>query len=282
MATMLRAVLLGLVLLVGCSVPGAHSSTLPTDAPPTETLPTALAPLRWALGDWDDGKTSEHWVAAGGAIYGISFDGASFKVMIIDDGDGDNPPDNVVRFYAMPAGSRSVEYRLRASEETSATFATDAKEFPQTIVYHRLPDGGLGSTVSGEGRTFAFSWNRGAAKPAPDLEAADLAFADATAQRGVDGWLDAFDPQGGMLTKDGRIERAAIADAMRPVLTTGRLVWRPIASGQSGALGYTVGKATFTGATAADGWRRSYVKIWHRQPDGVWKVLFDTGRTIQD
>jgi len=28
--------------------------------------------------------------------------------------------------------------------------------------------------------------------------------------------------------------------------------------------------------------RCTYVTIWRRQPDGAWKVLFDTGRTVQD
>jgi len=32
---------------------------------------------------------------------------------------------------------------------------------------------------------------------------------------------------------------------------------------------------------AADGWRSTYVTIWRRQPDGAWKVLFDTGRIVQ-
>jgi ketosteroid isomerase-like protein len=69
---------------------------------------------------------------------------------------------------------------------------------------------------------------------------------------------------------------------MTPTLTSGRLAWAPIASGKSGALGFTVGKATFTGARPEDGWRSTYVTIWRRQPDGTWKVLFDTGRPVQD
>jgi ketosteroid isomerase-like protein len=69
---------------------------------------------------------------------------------------------------------------------------------------------------------------------------------------------------------------------MKPTLSSGRLDWAPIASGKSGDLGFTVGKAAFTGATPEDGWRSTYVTIWHRQPDGTWKVLFDTGRVVQE
>jgi len=99
-----------------------------------------------------------------------------------------------------------------------------------------------------------------------------------TRARGVDGWVDAFAPDGWMLRAAGKVERAAIADVMRPLLTAGTLSWAPVASGKAGNLGFTVGKATFTGATPADGWRSSYVTIWRQQPDGSWRVLFDTGR----
>jgi ketosteroid isomerase-like protein len=85
-----------------------------------------------------------------------------------------------------------------------------------------------------------------------------------------------------MMRRAGRVEYAAIADAMRPTLSAGRLDWAPIASGKVGDLGFTVGKATFTGARPEDGWRSTYVTIWHRQPDGAWKVLFDTGRPVQE
>ena len=84
------------------------------------------------------------------------------------------------------------------------------------------------------------------------------------------------------MRKAGRVEHAAIAEAMQPVLTSGRLDWAPIASGETGELGFTIGKATFTGATPDDGWRSTYVTIWRRQPDGTWKVLFDTGRVVND
>lgn len=84
------------------------------------------------------------------------------------------------------------------------------------------------------------------------------------------------------VTDRGRIEYAAIADAMAPTLTLGRLAWAPIASGRAGELGFTVGKAAFTAARAEDSWRSTYATIWRHQADGRWKALFDTGRIIQD
>ena len=78
-----------------------------------------------------------------------------------------------------------------------------------------------------------------------------------------------------------RIPRASDsvpARAMAPLLAKGKLVWAPVASGREGPLGFTVGKATYTGE---DSWASSYVTIWRQQPDGSWKVLFDTGRAVQ-
>ena len=40
--------------------------------------------------------------------------------------------------------------------------------------------------------------------------------------------------------------------------------------------------ATKVATKPEDGWRSTYVTIWHRQPDGAWKVLFDTGRPVQE
>jgi ketosteroid isomerase-like protein len=275
--------MIGFVMLSACHGPAESGSTLPSQA--AAELTPALVPLAWWLGDWDaeDGKGSEHWVAAAGAIYGVSLRGNTFEVMVIDDGDGPGAPDGVLRFYAMPGGARSIEFGPREIADTAASFANDKNDFPKTIMYQGTPDrAGLVAMRGGGDTSVAFRWTRGTSKPAPELEAADRAFAEATARRGADGWIAAFDLEGGMITKAGRVEHAAIAALMQPMLAGGRLAWAPIASGQAGALGYTVGKATYTGATPAAGWRTSYVTIWRRQADGAWKVLFDTGRLVQD
>lgn len=280
------------VLLAGCA--GASSNAGPartaSPQPPaaaaaasTELSP-ALAPLAWWLGDWDDadGNGSEHWVAAAGAIYGVSLHGKTFEVMVIDDGEGPGRPDGVLRFFAMPNGKRSVEFRQRTLGERGATFANDAHDFPKTITYQLAAEPGGLEAVLGGSKQESYRFKRGASERAPELEAADLAFAADTGKRGVDGWVAAFDPAGGMMRRAGRVEYAAIADAMKATLGAGRLDWAPIASGKSGDLGFTVGKATFTAATPEDSWRSTYVTIWHRQPDGSWKVLFDTGRPVQE
>ncbi len=287
---MLRSVIALFVLLAAC----APHSPAPAAAPPMRSpsqsaavspeLSPALAPLASWLGDWDfrDGQGSEHWIAAAGAIYGVVLRGDHFEVLVVDDGDGPGRPDGVLRLFAMPDGARSAEFRQRRIADGSATFADDTRDFPRTITYALTDDrAGLTAVLDGT-RRLELGFARGRRAPAPELEAADLAFAAATAQRGVDGWVAAFDPHGGMMRRSGRIEYAAIAEAMAPTLTSGRLAWAPIASGRAGELGFTVGKATFTAARAEDGWRSTYATIWRRQPDGSWKVLFDTGRIVQD
>jgi ketosteroid isomerase-like protein len=279
------------ILLAGCAGASSNPGNARGGSPPpspaaaaTAELSPALTPLAWWLGDWHaaDGQGSEHWVAAAGAIYGVSLHGDTFEVMVIDDGEGPGRPDGVLRFFAMPDGRRSVEFRQRALDEHGATFANDEHDFPKTITYRLAPDRGLEAVLGGGGKQESFRFKRGTSERAPELEAADLAFAADTGKRGVDGWVAAFDPQGGMMRKAGRVDYAAIAEAMKPALDSGRLDWAPIASGKSGDLGFTVGKAAFTGATPEDAWRSTYVTIWHRQPDGTWKVLFDTGRVVQE
>jgi ketosteroid isomerase-like protein len=283
---MSRPAITALLLLASCA-PTAAPPTTPTPtaapAPPTRVeLSGALAPLAWWLGDWDatDGSGSEHWIAAAGAIYGVALHGDSFEVLVIDDGDGPGRPDGVLRLLAMPGGLRSVEFRQRTIADAAATFANDQHDFPKTITYRLTPDRSGLSAVLGGGEQLAFELRRGTRTPAPELEAADLAFAAATGQRGVQGWVAAFDPEGGMMGAAGRVDRAALAEVMTPTLTSGRLDRAPIASGRSGELGFTIGTARFTPSEPGAGWRRSYVTIWRRQPDGTWKVLFDTGRPV--
>ena len=41
-----------------------------------------------------------------------------------------------------------------------------------------------------------------------------------------------------------------------------------------------LGEGTFTGKDPADSVRTTYLTMWKQQPDGAWKVLFDTGRAV--
>ena len=115
---------------------------------------------------------------------------------------------------------------------------------------------------------------------------ADIAFARATAERGVEGWVGFFADSGMMVTA-GRnvVGRAAIRALMAAELadSTVALSWKPVSVEVSpgGNLGYTVGRWDRTpragapaGAAARHG---SYVTIWRKQGDGTWKVVLDVG-----
>jgi ketosteroid isomerase-like protein len=114
----------------------------------------------------------------------------------------------------------------------------------------------------------------------------DRDFDKATAEKGVDGWVMYFAPNGSMLgdTSQPTTGIAAIRAEMDPVFKDSSLSlrWHPIKAEMMipGVLGYTVGR-----------WERlrknkesklmkstgSYTSIWKKQPDGSWKIVLDYG-----
>ncbi|MBX3156643.1 MAG: hypothetical protein KF773_11625 [Deltaproteobacteria bacterium] len=253
-----------------------------TRAPPatsSQELSPDLARYAWWLGDWkldevEGGSAppgaTEHWVAAGGEIYGIGLTAGDFFEVMVVDAAGGRP-----RFRAMPNGAKSVEFQVGAPADGVAGFANPAHDFPKSITY-RTAGAGLVAELEGvEGGTpqrqrYVFSRATGA--PAPELEAADRAFAAEVAARGVEGWVAAFEPKGRMISNGARVEgHEAIRELMRDVVARGKLAWAPFASRVQGGVGFTVGTATVAGGTP-----HTYVTIWRRQPDGAWKVRFTT------
>lgn len=112
-----------------------------------------------------------------------------------------------------------------------------------------------------------------------EAEEADLAFARDTDARGVDGWTAWFADDGAMIRGDTRIEgRAAIGEAMAPLLGRADLLWAPVWSRRapSDKLAVTVGRARIVDKAAVT-WRGSYVTLWRRDPTG-WRVIVDVGR----
>ena len=128
-------------------------------------------------------------------------------------------------------------------------------------------------------------------RPDPDavrasLIAADEAFAAATAEQGLEGWLAAFDSTAIQMEPDHPFRpgiehiRAAMAPAFAD--TTFRLTWQPTMAFASAAgdLGYTLGSwqsRHYNPAGDAAIATGKYVTIWRRQADGGWKVVFDGG-----
>ncbi|MGW8283374.1 MAG: YybH family protein [Gemmatimonadota bacterium] len=117
-----------------------------------------------------------------------------------------------------------------------------------------------------------------------ELAAAEAAFETAVAERGLDGWVEAFAPNGMMVQPEGPVVghdgiRRAMANAFAD--STFHLTWTPDLIGVSddGTLGYTTGRYESRRVTEGEEvlLRGSYFTVWRRQEDGRWRVEADIG-----
>jgi ketosteroid isomerase-like protein len=114
----------------------------------------------------------------------------------------------------------------------------------------------------------------------------DRDFDKATAEKGVEGWVAYFAPNGSMLgdTSKPTTGPAEIRAEMEPVFkdSTFTLRWQPIKAGMMipGVIGYTVGKWERIRKNKDSKWMKStgtYSTTWKKQPDGSWKIVLDSG-----
>jgi hypothetical protein len=287
-----RLALVALLAACGSSPPTTTEPAAPTEVEvvPGPDLPATFESVSWIVGDWQrtGGAGSEHWVAVAGVLYGVGFAGTGYEVLILDDAEKPGPPDGVLRLTAIPGGSQAgVDFALDRQDGQSFTFVNPEHDFPTAITYSR--DGDRLTAVLGGPATAAganlepFVFQRQEPRPAAVLEGADRAFARDSAARGGAAWAAAWDAEGSLYRgKAGRVTGPeAIGTAMTETVAKVVIEWEPVASGlaASGDLGFTVGRARYLDPdTRVLGATGSYVTIWRRQPDGAWKVLFDTGR----
>jgi len=118
-----------------------------------------------------------------------------------------------------------------------------------------------------------------------DLMRADRAFAEATAERGLDAWMAYFAADAARAVLGGDIVRGLAAirshDSTLFADDTVRLVWDPTDAGlfRGDELGFTMGGYALVNlnATKPDTLARgTYLTIWRRDGD-EWKVILDTG-----
>lgn len=112
---------------------------------------------------------------------------------------------------------------------------------------------------------------------------ADRAFAKATAERRLDGWMDFYTDDAVRITPLGgkaTIGRKAIRELDKNLFADAdtRLVWEPTDGGAypDGKLGFTTGKAKILGKDDKALFEGAYVTLWRREANG-WKVILDTG-----
>jgi ketosteroid isomerase-like protein len=258
--------------------PTTTAATTPAAALPTLSDPD-LQPLAFLVGSWraEDG-TTEIWTAAGDALFGVAFGGSSFEAAIISS-DGAQ-----ITYRAMPGGRPAVPFVLDKATLAAgnARFTNPDHDDPQVIHYTRTGDtlqASVGTLDAAKPLTLAFT--RFEHTPAPALADADRQFAADTSRDGAQGWTPWFAPEGWMLRKDEKVVgHAAIAELMAPLLDDPhqKLLWEPVTSGfaATGDVGFTVGEAHIVSSGKVV-WYGAYVTIWKKQPDGAWRVLFDTG-----
>ncbi|MCK6546773.1 nuclear transport factor 2 family protein [Myxococcota bacterium] len=275
------------------TAPPTGPGTLPTTHSTEWNAPRGVHPdveaVSWLVGRWTSpsGLVEETWTAAGDVLIGVSFEMApetrttrSFELMIIRrDKDG-------LVFAAMPGGAPETVFRAAELTESAVTFSNPAHDFPKHVRYARRNDGAgwrLDARIWDDAKGVDFPYLESKRAPAPELELIDLRWAGDVRARGVEAWVEAFAPGGGMINHTGRIEGAdAIRRAAQLFLGPDRsLEWTPSASGLSpaGDAGFTVGPwralSDGPGGRAPAG-RGAYATLWTKTDQG-WRVLFDVG-----
>ncbi len=112
-----------------------------------------------------------------------------------------------------------------------------------------------------------------------ELRDADLAFAKATAERRIEGWMEFFADDGAIIREGKTLTgKDAIRDFYTPVFANKdfSLTWVPTKAEASkdGTLGYTYGDAEAKVGNNVS--RGMYVTAW-RKVKGQWKVVLDLG-----
>jgi amino acid transporter len=134
-------------------------------------------------------------------------------------------------------------------------------------------------------------YRTGAAKPEEDAKAqlmdADRAFAKATAEKGLDGWVSFMAKDAARVMPLGgkaAVGEEAIRKLDAPMFADPKtkLEWEPMDAGlfSGGDYGFTTGRARVVtvGEQKADSpWPIKYVTWWRKGDDGRWKVILDTG-----
>ena len=116
---------------------------------------------------------------------------------------------------------------------------------------------------------------------------AEHAFAKATAERGIDGWMEFMAPNAVVLGAEPLVGLDQIRAGMGKHLSAPgfRLTWEPTKAeflGEGGDVGFVVGRweRHFNGDDGKPQVRHgSYLTTWEQQKDGSWKVISDVGAT---
>lgn len=225
--------------------------------------------MAWLIGSWSGPDSSVSWDDVEGAMYGISLRDDGFELAIVDDNNDAGQPVPIA-MVAMSDGKNPMSLALTTATKDAIDFAGTG----MTVHLAKAPHGMTGTYTHAPAGPVTVTLTAAPGTPAKDLEELDRKFDVDSAARGADAWVEIWAPDGGM--GEPRIEGADnIRDKVAKRAASGTLRWKPTTSGVRGNLGFTLGTWVF-GEGKAHG---SYCTIWRRQPDGAWKIAYDTGRT---
>ncbi|HEY3442455.1 MAG TPA: DUF4440 domain-containing protein [Paludibaculum sp.] len=114
---------------------------------------------------------------------------------------------------------------------------------------------------------------------------ADKAFDQATAERGLDGWMSFFADDARINGRAGVLEgKAALRKHYSGMFAQKNfsIRWKPLyaEASQDGTLGYTLGTAEISSDDESGGRKKGtgrYLTVWRKEPDGSWKAVTDLG-----
>lgn len=169
----------------------------------------------------------------------------------------------------------ATELPLREETGTSATFQNDSQKVSFTrnddmlTVIH---EGGADGPV----RVDLLKSNQPNAEP---LEIASDNWGAESSSYGPLMWITFFEP-GGSAWTDRRVDEAGLAGVYTQMKSTGQPLASVRLSRTRGDLGVALGETRNqpgenSGVNDPTG---SFATVWHRQPDGTWKVRFDVRR----
>ena len=121
-----------------------------------------------------------------------------------------------------------------------------------------------------------------AGDPGNELLAAEARFAEASAKRGLEGWLSFLGDDAVIFPARGPAVRG-IAGVKAYYAKVGfspeGLAWSPdgVRMAASGDMGFTYGRWTYAGKDGAVVARGKFLTVWTREADGTWKVAADIG-----
>lgn len=121
--------------------------------------------------------------------------------------------------------------------------------------------------------------------PAEEITQTDVAFSEATREKGLDGWVSYFADDAVLTQRRPIVQgKEGVRSAYQKMFSNPTLdfTWEPMAAEvfPAGELGYTTGRYSLKytndkGEKISETGR--YLTIWKRQDDSTWKVIGDYG-----